>query len=168
MFKDKIFALDSSTEGAMYCPVILGSDKTTVLVATGQVEYHPVYLSIGNPHNSVWHAHWNAVIPIAFLPIPKCKWLNSSVQHAHHLLDLRRSQARWQCTISEFQMQTVSCVIHCHSRPTSPQYNCPSYPQMSWWTFQTHDLRSSRFHCWLPRTSNACGDCPELVPKVSD
>ena len=55
----------------MYCPIILGSDKTTVSVATGHVEYHPLYLSIGNPHNMVWHAHRNAVIPIAFLAIPK-------------------------------------------------------------------------------------------------
>ncbi|KAH9007749.1 hypothetical protein EDB84DRAFT_1252499, partial [Lactarius hengduanensis] len=58
--------------GAMYCPIILGSDKTTVSVATGHVEYHPVYLSIGNLHNTVWRAHRNAVIPIAFLAIPKC------------------------------------------------------------------------------------------------
>jgi len=55
----------------MYCPIILGSDKTTVSVATGQVEYHPMYLSIGNPHNTIRHVHCNAVIPIAFLVIPK-------------------------------------------------------------------------------------------------
>jgi len=60
-------------KGAMYCPIILGSDKTTVSVATGHVEYHPLYLSIGNPHNSVRSAHRNAVIPIAFLAIPKSK-----------------------------------------------------------------------------------------------
>jgi len=59
----------------MYCPIILGSDKTTVSVAAGHVEYHPLYLSIGNPHNAVRHAHWNMVIPIAFLAIPKCKSL---------------------------------------------------------------------------------------------
>jgi hypothetical protein len=58
----------------MYCPIILGSDKTTVSVATGQVEYHPLYLSIGNPHNSVRRAHRNAVTPIGFLAIPKGKF----------------------------------------------------------------------------------------------
>ena len=58
----------------MYCPIILGSDKTTVSVATGHVEYHPLYLSIGNPHNTVRRAHQNAVTPIAFLAIPKCKF----------------------------------------------------------------------------------------------
>lgn len=55
----------------MHVSVILGSDKTTVSVATGNVEYHPVYLSIGNPHNNVRRAHRNALIPIAFLAIPK-------------------------------------------------------------------------------------------------
>ena len=49
--QNEIFASDPTTEGAMYCPIILGSDKTTVSVATGHVEYHPLYLSIGNPHN---------------------------------------------------------------------------------------------------------------------
>ncbi|KAI0288345.1 hypothetical protein B0F90DRAFT_1812777 [Multifurca ochricompacta] len=47
------------------------SDKTTVSVATGHVEYHPLYLSIGNIHNTVRRAHRNAVVPIAFLAIPK-------------------------------------------------------------------------------------------------
>jgi len=55
----------------MYCPIILRSDMTIVSVGTGHVEYHPVYLSIGNTHNSVQCAHWNTVIPIAFLAIPK-------------------------------------------------------------------------------------------------
>lgn len=40
-------------DGAMFVPVILGSDKTTVSVATGQHDYYPLYLSIGNLHNSV-------------------------------------------------------------------------------------------------------------------
>ncbi|KAH9952562.1 hypothetical protein BGW80DRAFT_1440399 [Lactifluus volemus] len=62
----------TDTHRAMYCLIILGSDKTTVSVATGHVEYHPLYLSIGNLHNTVRCAHRNAVIPIAFLAIPKC------------------------------------------------------------------------------------------------
>ena len=47
-------------------------DKTTVSVATGNVEYHPLYLTISNPHNSIRWAHSNAVIPIGFLAILKC------------------------------------------------------------------------------------------------
>lgn len=56
----------------MYCPLIYGADKTTVSVATGHVEYHPLYLSLGNVFNSVRRAHRNAVVPIGFLAIPKC------------------------------------------------------------------------------------------------
>ncbi|KAK0438899.1 hypothetical protein EV421DRAFT_1968969 [Armillaria borealis] len=44
----KIHTDDPSTEGAMYVAIILGSDKTTVSVATGNVEYHPLYISIGD------------------------------------------------------------------------------------------------------------------------
>ncbi|KAE9390680.1 hypothetical protein BT96DRAFT_945950 [Gymnopus androsaceus JB14] len=57
--------------GAMYCPIILGADKTTISVATGHVEYHPLYLSIGNLHNAACRGHRNGVVPIGFLVIPK-------------------------------------------------------------------------------------------------
>ncbi|KAE9403476.1 hypothetical protein BT96DRAFT_1016915 [Gymnopus androsaceus JB14] len=61
----------ATVQGAMLVPVILGADKTTVSVATGHVEYHPLYLSIGNVTNASRRAHRNAVIPIGFLAIPK-------------------------------------------------------------------------------------------------
>ncbi|KAJ2911359.1 hypothetical protein MD484_g9055, partial [Candolleomyces efflorescens] len=70
-WRRSIYEEDNSREGCMLCPVILGSDKTTVSVATGHVEYHPLYLSIGNIHNTVRRAHRNAVVPIGFLAIPK-------------------------------------------------------------------------------------------------
>ena len=57
-------------ESAMYCPIIIGSDKTIVSVATGHIEYHPFYISPG-VHNTVQQAHCNAVAPAAFLVIPK-------------------------------------------------------------------------------------------------
>jgi hypothetical protein len=55
----------------MFVPVILGSDKTTVSVATGQNDFHPVYLSIGNIQNHLRRAHKNALVLLGFLPIPK-------------------------------------------------------------------------------------------------
>jgi hypothetical protein len=74
--QDDIFSSDPTTEGSMYCPIILGSDKTTVSVVTGHVEYHLLYMSLGNPHNAIRCTHQNAVIPIAFLAIPRCKFLH--------------------------------------------------------------------------------------------
>jgi hypothetical protein len=55
----------------MFAPVILGSDKTTVSVATGQNEYYPLYAGIGNAQNHVRRAHRNALSLIGFLAIPK-------------------------------------------------------------------------------------------------
>ena len=56
---------------AMVVPLILGSDKTTVSVATGQNEYYPLYMSIGNVSNGLRRAHRGAVVLIGFLAIPK-------------------------------------------------------------------------------------------------
>ncbi|KAI0757759.1 hypothetical protein C8Q80DRAFT_1091076 [Daedaleopsis nitida] len=61
---------DPATHGSMLVPIILGADKTTVSVATGNQEFHPVYMSLGNFHNEVRRAHRDSVIPIAFLAIP--------------------------------------------------------------------------------------------------
>lgn len=55
----------------MLCPIILGANKTTVSVATGHTEFHPLYLSLGNVGNEMRRAHREAVIPLAFLSIPK-------------------------------------------------------------------------------------------------
>jgi hypothetical protein len=68
----------------MFVPVIAGSDKTTVSVATGHQEYHPVYMSPGNLSNVARRAHGNAVLPVAFLPIPKSECSNTFL----HLLNL--------------------------------------------------------------------------------
>lgn len=64
----------------MIIPIILGSDKTTVSVGTGNNEYWPVYLSIGNIHNKVRRAHRDGLVLLGFLPIPKSKiYFNVSV-----------------------------------------------------------------------------------------
>ncbi|KAJ7800645.1 hypothetical protein B0H14DRAFT_3092576 [Mycena olivaceomarginata] len=62
---------DPSMHGCMLVPLGAGSDKTTVSVATGHQEYHPVYVTPGNITNIVRRAHGNGVLPASFLPIPK-------------------------------------------------------------------------------------------------
>ncbi|KAK2461360.1 hypothetical protein APHAL10511_006622 [Amanita phalloides] len=42
-----VLAEDEDNHGVVFCPIILGSDKTTVSVATGQNEYYPLYMSTG-------------------------------------------------------------------------------------------------------------------------
>ncbi|KAG2053883.1 hypothetical protein BDR06DRAFT_1051613 [Suillus hirtellus] len=66
-----IISKDADTHGSTFVPVILGSDKTTVSVATGQNDYYPLYASIGNVWNNVHRAHRNAVAVVAFLAMPK-------------------------------------------------------------------------------------------------
>lgn len=75
----------------MFVPIILGSDKTTVSVATGQNEYYPLYLSIGNVQNHMRRAHKNALVVVGFLPIPKGKNLVSSL-HTYTYLRIRRKK----------------------------------------------------------------------------
>jgi hypothetical protein len=57
----------------MFVPIVMGSDKTTVSVASGHQEYHPVYISLGNISNIARRAHGSGMIPVAFLPIPKSR-----------------------------------------------------------------------------------------------
>ncbi|KAF8800429.1 hypothetical protein BYT27DRAFT_7262837 [Phlegmacium glaucopus] len=64
-------ASNPDTHGAMFSPIILGSDKTTVSVGTGQNEYYPLYALLGNVQNHVRRAHRDAVAVISFLAIPK-------------------------------------------------------------------------------------------------
>ena len=53
----------------MFVPIYLSSDKTTVSVATGQNNFHPVYISVGNIHNGIRHADGGGFMLLAFLPI---------------------------------------------------------------------------------------------------
>ncbi|KAF9039731.1 hypothetical protein BJ165DRAFT_1416380 [Panaeolus papilionaceus] len=66
-----VIVKDPATHGSMFVPVVAGSDKTTVSIATGHQEYHPVYISVGNLHNSARRAHGQGVQVAGFLPIPK-------------------------------------------------------------------------------------------------
>ncbi|KAF7969588.1 hypothetical protein HWV62_26903 [Athelia sp. TMB] len=64
-------AKDPHTHGALFVPIIKGSDKTTVSVATGQNDYYPLYMSIGNIHNNVRCGHRKGVVLVGFLAVPK-------------------------------------------------------------------------------------------------
>lgn len=64
----------------MVIPIILGSDKTTVSVGTGNNEYWPVYLSIGNIHNKLRRSHRDGLVLLGFLPIPKGEPLMARIE----------------------------------------------------------------------------------------
>ncbi|KAI9436783.1 hypothetical protein BJY52DRAFT_1130347 [Lactarius psammicola] len=99
---------DMKTHGSMFVPVIAGSDKTTVSIATGNQEYHPVYASLGNITNTARRGHGNGVVPVAFLPIPKTS---------------KRQQKR-----TEFQMfcrQLYHCCLELVFKPLKPYMTEP-------------------------------------------
>ncbi|KAJ7883392.1 hypothetical protein B0H13DRAFT_2235400 [Mycena leptocephala] len=66
-----IIVEDPTTHGSTFVPIILGSDKTTVSVTTGQNKYYPLYMSNGLVYNGTRRAHRNAVTLIGFLAILK-------------------------------------------------------------------------------------------------
>ena len=66
----------------MFVPIILGSDKTTVSVGTGNNEYYPLYLSIGNISNKARRSSkLNTVQLVAFLSIPKSTYTSMNMLH---------------------------------------------------------------------------------------
>ena len=69
---------DPQTHGAFFCPIIISSNKTTVLVGTSHIEYWLVYISIGNIHNSTQQVHQNGLVLLGFLSIVKSKLFTNS------------------------------------------------------------------------------------------
>ncbi|KAG1782102.1 hypothetical protein EV702DRAFT_1177148 [Suillus placidus] len=57
-----IIATDPDALSATFVPIILGSDKTTVSVGTGNNEYYPLYLSIGNVRNNILETFKNPIL----------------------------------------------------------------------------------------------------------
>jgi hypothetical protein len=66
----------------MLAGVMFGLDKTTVSVGTGNTEFHPVYASLTNIKNGMRRAHRDALVPIAFLAIPKSMYRFSRSTHS--------------------------------------------------------------------------------------
>lgn len=87
----EVIAKDLDMHGATFAPIVLGSDKTTVSVGTGNTEYYPLYISLGNVHNNVHCSYGDAVSILAFLSILKSKYLLSTCSEAcsdhHHIAD---------------------------------------------------------------------------------
>lgn len=100
----------------MFVPVILGSDKTTVSVATGQNDFYPLYLSIGNIQNNVRRAHRNALVVIGFLAIPKGNCLSSLISFALTIMQGSRGDSN-SLLFRRFRRQlfhhSISHILQC-------------------------------------------------------
>ncbi|KAG1868059.1 hypothetical protein C8R48DRAFT_671547 [Suillus tomentosus] len=83
-----VIAQNEENHGSTFVPLIIGSNKTVVSVATGQTEYHPLYLSIGNIHNSV--------VLIGFLSI-----LKSTKEHNNDVKYRNFRRQLFQCSLAK-------------------------------------------------------------------
>ncbi|KAG2336783.1 hypothetical protein BDR05DRAFT_978706 [Suillus weaverae] len=107
---DKI-SKDPDTHGSTFVPVILGSDKTTVSVATGQNDYYLLYASIGNIQNNVHCTHCGAVAEQAetqdFQNF-RCQLFHSSLSFI--LKNLRPAMMKPE--VAQFRDGHYQCVIY--------------------------------------------------------
>jgi len=88
----------------MLFPIVTGSDKTTVSAATGQQEYHPVYVPPGNISNVARRSHGAGILPVAFLPIPKGMLFSLNLHNISNILAVSKRQ-RKKAVFKTFQRQ---------------------------------------------------------------
>ena len=150
-----IFQDDETMEGALYCPIILGADKTTVSVATGHVEYHPLYMSLGNIHNTVRWAHRNAVVPIGFLAIPKSKLFLSTQVHDSHINTHFLGDWKYDnnATLRKFKRQVYHASL---TQILMPLHHGMTVPVV-------HHCPDCHYHCVIFDLAAFIADYPEQV-----
>ena len=160
--------MDPLTHGSTFVPVILGSDKTVVSVATGHTEYWPLYLSIGNVHNHLHQAHKGAVAVISFLSIPKS--MSTIIKPILSALSpyLSEKEACWVSQILPVQTQVVPH-IHCQNITTTPCSNDGTRTCLVWWrSLSTCCVWSGTIYRRLQGTNIVSMYCTRLVWKVSN
>ncbi|KAI6017636.1 hypothetical protein BKA83DRAFT_4128217 [Pisolithus microcarpus] len=115
----RILRDDPTTAGATLVPIILGSDKTTILVATGQTDYYPLYLSIRNVPETILfgNSYYRRVIYALAAYIADYEeqvllscivrnWCPKCLGHCDNLDEdaLRRSREHCDTIIEEFEL----------------------------------------------------------------
>ena len=151
----------------MFVPIILGSDKTVVSVATGNNEFWPLYMSIGNVHNRVRRAHGNAVVLIGFLCIPKSKHFSRSSVNLLPIYLFNSGQGtRWKQGLSKFSATDVSQIASRDSFLPRRRHDSSRSSPVSGRPFSTCYIWAWTLHRGLPRASSSHMRRSELVPKV--
>lgn len=153
-----IIAEDEECHGTMFVPIVLGSDKTTVSVATGHTEFYPLYLSPGNIHNSARRSHQNGVALLGFLAIPK--GLSLSIPW------YSITRVYWWCKFSKIPATTFSQLTRTYSFIPPALHVTTTGDKMSWWSFPTRHLRLGSLHCRLSWAGTTRLHCSRLVCSV--
>ena len=123
-----------SSHGVTLVPIILGSDKTTVSVATGQNEYWPIYISISNIHNNIRWVHHNGVTLLGFLANPKSK---SSIHlfFINQLVATSLQRTCEQCTFLKILSPTCPYIASKNFCTSQDCYGSPWGYLIPWWAF---------------------------------
>ncbi|KAI9566608.1 hypothetical protein HD554DRAFT_2205892 [Boletus coccyginus] len=80
----ELITQDLDTCSTTFAPIVLGSNKTTVSVGTGNTEYYLLYISLGNIHNNVCHSYSGAVTILTLLTISKTDSAHKNNADFHH------------------------------------------------------------------------------------
>lgn len=111
--------------GSFLVALILGSDKTTVSVATGHTCYWPLYLSIGNIHNNVRRGHRNGLVLLGFLAIPKGMLLVPNPFTSLTLLSLADNESHGDINYRIFRRQLLHSSLHKILESIKPHMTSP-------------------------------------------
>lgn len=150
----------------MFVPIILGSDKTTVSVATGQNDFYPLYLSIGNVTNHVRRAHSNAVVLIGFLSIPKSLFLFFYI--LSYLLQSCSGQGTSkQQRISRLSSSDVPCIASWNLEIIKAWDDKAWGVSLCRWSLSSRHLWYWALRCWLSRAGVSLLYRTKLVSTVS-
>ncbi len=137
----------------MLVPIVAGSDKTTVSAATGQQEYHPVYVSPGNISNVACWSHGAGILHIAFLPIPKgMSFFFLICSDISSLLAVSKRQ-RKKAAFKTFQRQLYHTCLEAVFSPLKPYMEKPKVIRCP----------DGHFHCAIFSLGPFIADYPEQV-----
>ena len=162
-----MIAQDPDCLGSTFVSIVLGSDKTTVSVATAQNDYYPLYLSIRNICNGICCAHCNGIVLIGFLAMPKStcyslllinsQWSTLNAWYSH-------KRTCRQGELSEFLAATVSHLPWSDTQDIQTGYAQAWSYCVQGWPLPVCHLWSIHHRLW--RTSTSGVYSAQLVPTV--
>lgn len=151
----------------MFVPYILGSDKTTVSVATGQTEYYPLYGSLGTVFNNVRRAHRNAISLLAFLAIPKSKFFNIyNILPSSNFVSSRPALSKWSC-LPSIPTPVIPRFSQCDTSIPSWRYDYSGGCYVSRRSLSASYIWSRTIYSWLSWTSTSFVYSSRMVCTVS-
>ena len=131
----------------MFVSIILRSDKTTVSGATGNNEYWPIYMSIGNIHNSTQQAHQNGMYCTSWF-----SYVSFGIKYLLISNDLAASQETrcWLPQIPEVLLTTISYNTHENIWAVQAFDVEARGCALCWWSFLPSHIWDWLLYCRLP------------------